>query len=96
MDEILITPDTCMQFLIWSYYYHGIMPTKDTDYRSYGTFSDHDGIRLNEIKDAMFRCFEETSVRNACKQFQIAKERHESCPFTQHTLDNLFAKEVQK
>ena len=26
MQEILMTPDVCMRFLVWSYYYHDIMP----------------------------------------------------------------------
>ena len=41
-----------------------------------------------------FKCFEEQSVFNACKQFQMAKVRHEPCPFPQAALDNMFAKEV--
>ena len=30
---------------------------------------------------------------NACHQFQLAKIRHELCPFPQSTLDVMFAKE---
>lgn len=26
MQEILMTPDVCMRFLVWSYYYHDVMP----------------------------------------------------------------------
>lgn len=24
MQEILMTPDVCMRFLVWSYYYHDV------------------------------------------------------------------------
>lgn len=26
MQEILMTPDVCMRFIVWSYYYHDVMP----------------------------------------------------------------------
>ena len=94
MDEIIMTPDACMQFLVWSYYYHGIQPEKNVSYKHYGKFSDADVPHLDNVKDTVFKCFEETSVRNACKQFQLAKERHEPCPFPQDALDKLFAKEI--
>ena len=94
MDEIVMTPDACMQFLVWSYYYHGILPEKNVSYKHYGKFSDADIPHLDNVKDTVFKCFEETSVRNACKQFQLAKERHEPCPFPQDALDKLFAKEI--
>ena len=93
MNEILMTPDVCMQFLVWSYYYHEVMPLKDMSYRDCGKFSDSDAERLDELKNMLFKCFEEDSVVNACKQFQLAKVRQESCPFSQASLDNMFAKE---
>ena len=83
MNEILMTPDVCMQFLVWSYYYHEVMPLKDSDAK-----------RLDELKAMLFTCFEEESVVNACKQFLLAKVRHEPCPFSQASLDGMFAKEV--
>ena len=49
--------------------------------------------KLDELKDMLFKCFEEQSVINACKQFQMAKVRKEPCPFSQVELDNMFAKE---
>lgn len=88
-----MTPDVCMRFLVWSYYYHDIMPEQAISYKVYGKFSDTDSERLDELKDMLFKCFEEQSVINACKQFQMAKVRHEPCPFTQADLDNLFVKE---
>ena len=94
MNEIVMSPDACMQFLVWSYYYHGILPEKNVSYSYYGKFADADIQHLDNVKDTVFKCFEEESVRNACKQFQYAKERHEQCPFSQNTLDAMFAKEV--
>lgn len=94
MDNILITPETCMQFLIWSYYYHDIIPEKQKSYGTYGKFADNDVERLDSIKNSVFQCFEEESVRNACKQFQLAKERHEPCPYPQNVLDTTFALEI--
>ena len=95
MDTILMTPDVAMQFMIWSYYYHNIFPEKNASYSKCGRFSESDAKRLDELKDMLFRCFEEESVFNACKQFQLAKTRNEACPFTQQQLDSLFAKELQ-
>lgn len=82
----------CMRFLVWSYYYHDIIPQKSVSYKSCGLFSDADAERLDELKATLFKCFEETSVFNACKQFQLAKVRQEPCPFSQSELDNMFAK----
>ena len=93
MDEILMTPDVAMQFMVWSYYYHDVMPEKTVSYAKSGKFSNEDVKRLDELKEMLFKCFEEQSVLNACKQFQMAKVRKEPCPFPQSTLDNMFAKE---
>lgn len=93
MSEILMTPDVCMQFLVWSYYYHGIMPRKDESYAEYGLFSQEDIKRLDKLKTTLFNCFEEESVVRACQQFQLAKHRGEPCPFSQHNLDKMFAEE---
>lgn len=84
-----------MQFLVWSYYYHDIMPEKSVSYRNCGKFADADVEKLDELKDMLFKCFEEESVLNACHQFQLAKIRHEPCPFPQSTLDAMFAKEIR-
>lgn len=92
MQEIIMTPDVCMRFLVWSYYYHNVMPEKSGSYKACGLFSDVDVRRLDGLKDTLFKCFEEQSVINACKQFQLAKARGEACPFPQSELDAMFAK----
>lgn len=89
-----MTPDVCMRFLVWSYYYHNVMPEKAVSYSACGKFSDADAARLDELKDMLFKCFEEQSVMNACRQFQLAKVRKEPCPFTQEELDMMFAEEM--
>ena len=94
MDEILMTPEVAMQFMVWSYFYHDVMPEKNVSYAKCGKFSAADVKHLDELKEMLFKCFEEQSVFNACKQFQMAKVRHELCPFPQAALDNMFAKEV--
>ncbi len=88
-----MTPEVCMRFLVWSYYYHNIMPEKSVSYKHCDKFSDEDVVRLDGLKDMLFKCFEEQSVANACKQFQLAKVRNEACPFPQAELDMMFAKE---
>ena len=93
MNSILMTPDIAMQFMVWSYYYQNILPEKKVSYSKCGKFSEEDATRLDELKDMLFKCFEEESVNNACKQFQLAKVRQEPCPFPQETLDTMFAKE---
>ena len=95
MQEILMTPQTGMQFLVWSYYYHNVMPEKNMSYKACGLFSEADAERLDELKEMLFKCFEEESVVNACKQFQLAKVRQEPCPFPQDALDNMFAKVIR-
>lgn len=94
MPEIIMTPDVCIRFLIWSYYYHDILPEKGRSYLTYYKFSEADAKRMDELKDMLFKCFEEPSVNNACAQFKLAKERKEQCPFSQAELDLMFAKEV--
>lgn len=94
MQEIIMTPDVCMRFLVWSYYYHDIMPEQGRSYKSYGVFSDADAHRLDELKAMLFKCFEEDSVVRACQQFQLAKMREEPCPFPQSQLDAMFAKTI--
>lgn len=94
-DTILMTPDVCMRFLIWSYYYHDVIPERAVSYKDCGKFGDADCAHLDQLKDMLFMCFEEQSVINACKQFQLAKVRQEPCPFTQAELDNMFAKEQE-
>ena len=93
LGGLLLTPDIAMQFMVWSYFYHDIHPEKNVSYSKCGKFSEEDAKRLDELKDMLFKCFEEESVNNACKQFQLAKVRQEPCPFPQETLDNMFAKE---
>lgn len=95
MDEVLMTPDMCMRFLVWSYYYHDIIPQKVHSYSECGLFSDGDAIRLDQIKDTLFKCFTEESVINAVHHFQEAKIRKEPCPFSQNELDMMFAKEMK-
>lgn len=92
-EEILMTPDVCMRFLVWSCYYHNIIPEKKVSYKTCGKFSDEDASRLDELKEMLFKCFEEQSVFNACKQFELAKIQKEPCPFPQAELDMMFAKE---
>ena len=70
------------------------MPLRNVSYKACGKFSDDDSERLDELKDTLFKCVEEQSVFNACKQFQMAKVRNEACPFSQDELDSMFAKEI--
>ena len=96
MQEILMTPDVCMRFLVWSYYYHDVLPEKNVSYKVCGRFSDDDSERLDQMKEMLFKCFEEQSVVNACRQFQLAKIRKEPCPFAQTELDSMFASELAR
>lgn len=96
MQEIFMTPDVCMQFLVWSYYYHGIIPERERSYSTYNKFTDEDAGRLDDLKDTLFKCFEEQSVINACRQFQLARVRQEPCPYPQDSLDRMFAKEKEQ
>lgn len=94
MGNILFTPDMCMRFLVWSYYYHGVMPQKNVSFAACGLFASNDVPRLDELKTAMFECFEEESVLRACLQMQHAKVRNEPSPFPQSELNKMFAAEL--
>ena len=94
MQEILMTPDMCMKFLVWSYYYHDVLPEKSVSYKVSGKFADDDVLKLDDLKDTLFKCFEEQSIKNACEQFKMAKVRQEPCPFSQSELDLIFAKNL--
>ena len=94
MEEILMTPDVAMQFMVWSYYYHDIIPEKSVSYAKCGRFAAADVPQLDQLRDLLFKCFEAQSVYAACKQLQVAKESHAACPFTQEALDHIFAAEV--
>lgn len=89
-----MTPDVCMRFLVWSYFYHGILPERNVSYASYNRFSASDAEHLDELKDTLFNCFEEQSVNNACAQFRQARINNEPCPFSQAELDAMFASEM--
>lgn len=91
MDDIFVTPDMCMKFMIWSYYYHGIMPNEKISYKACGMFSVSDVSKLDTIKDAIFRCYGRDSIVNMCKKFDMAKQLNEPCPFKREELDVLFA-----
>lgn len=93
-QEIIITPIFCLQFIVWSYYYHNILPISSCDYRSLCRFSPNDADRLNLIKNAIIEFYTEQSIKKACQNFDKAKEEGEPCPFTQQFLDAIFAKEL--
>lgn len=80
-----------MKFLVWSYFYHGIAPAPAFSYSSTAMFSAKDAEKLDMIKDSMFKCFDEESVKRALAQFDIAKAKHEPCPFSESELNSLFA-----
>lgn len=93
-QEIIVTPMFCMQFIVWSYYYHNILPTSTCDYRSLCRFFPTDAERLNLIKNAVIDFYTEQSIKKACEQLDKAKEFGEHCPFTQQSLDTIFAEEL--
>lgn len=62
MTPILMTPEVAMQFMVWSYFYHDVLPERNISYSVCGKFSDEDIARLDELKDMLFKCFEEQSV----------------------------------
>jgi len=90
MKETLMTPDMCMKFLIWSYYYYDIIPTSDFDFAECEKLSSELVLRLNNIKDMMLRCFTEDSVLRAVEQLRKAKMQNEVCPYSKIELDAIF------
>ena len=95
MQEVLMTPDLCMRFLIWSYYYHDIIPEQGKSYGLSGLFLQKDVESLDLLNESLFRCFEASSVINAVHHFQEARIRREPCPFSQEELDGMFARSIK-
>lgn len=93
-QEILMTPTAAMQFLVWSFYYHGILPERAVSYGSYNKFAPRDVDKLDQLKAFLFKCFDDASVWRCCEQLTAARNHGEPCPFTQDMLDTMFAREV--
>lgn len=85
-----MTPDMCMKFLIWSYYYYDILPTSQYSYTTCNLFTKDVQLKLDNLKATMFLCVTEDSVKNAAEQLRMAKMRNEVCPYTKSELDNIF------
>ncbi len=93
MNDTLMTPDMCMKFLIWSYYYNNISPTADFNFEECKLFTPEQAFELNNIKRAMLLCFTEDSVVRAVEQLRMAKMKGEVCPFSKAELDAIFLKQ---
>ena len=89
-----MTPEVCMQFLVWSYYYHDVVPEAGVSYGESGKFVEADVRRLDGLKDMALKCYEAESVRRVCEQLRMAKMRGEACPWRQEELDEMFGREV--
>lgn len=90
-----MSADTAMKFMVWASYYNEIelSPGKSfTDCSKDGKpmFGKKDAGRLDRLKDALFKCFEPSSVASAMSAMQKAKEYGEPCPFTEESLNDLF------
>lgn len=96
MHDIIITPELCFQFLIWSYYYHSIMPSHKGAFISSGMFTPSDAERIEEIFSLILKFYDEDSIRQACKRLDTAKETESPCPYTQELLDMIFAKPIRQ
>lgn len=94
MNEIIITPEFCMQFLVWSYYYHSIIPAREGVFSESGMFRPYDADNMDAICSKILIFYGEESIRRACRQFDKAKEVGEECPFSQEMLDTIFAKPI--
>mgnify|MGYP007069883711 CR=1 FL=1 len=92
MNDTLMTPDMCMKFLVWSYYYNDIVPTSDFKFEKSEMITEKQAEELNNIKQAMLLCFTEDSVMRAVGQLRQAKLNNEVCPFSKVELDSIFLK----
>ncbi len=90
-----MSQELCMQFIVWSYYYHTILPKENESYKECGCFTDEDAERLDALKETMFKCFTQESVTNACFHLLRAKNSDEPCVWSQEELDAKFAKEIE-
>lgn len=97
-QDVVMTPDLAMRFLAWAAFFNGVEPKCG---RSFGRFVHSDGspmfaaddvARLDRLQEALFKCFDPPSVKNAVAQVRLAKEKGETCPFSESELDFLFGK----
>lgn len=79
-----------MQFLVWAVYYNDLELKENVSFAAYGKFSADDAARLDRIKQALFRCFDQQSVDRSSEQMRMAKRMGEKCPFPQEALNGLF------
>ena len=99
MDEILMTPDVAMRFLVWTAYYEEVVPEKGKSFARYlsdekrAAFVRRVGVvRLDRLQEALFKCFEPVSVERSVYQLNLARVRGEQCPFSRESLENVFLK----
>lgn len=101
-QEVLMTPDLAMRFLIWAVYYNGIEPKCGKSFARFTNndgskkFADNDVDRLDRIQEALFKCFDPPSVKKSVAQLRLAKEKNEICPFGETELNMLFGTSLQQ
>lgn len=99
INDVILPPDLAMQFLVWAVYYNGIELKEDTSFSSYACngkalFAPEDAARLDRIKAALFKCFDQGSVDRSSAQLRKAKALGEICPFPKPALDALFGSTI--
>lgn len=96
MDQILLTQDLAMKFLVWAVYYKGLELTPQTRFASLldtdarAMFSLEECEKLDKLNAALFRCFDSQAIASASEQMHKAKALHEPCPYTEESLDMIF------
>lgn len=89
-SEVLMPAQLAMQFLVWAVYYNDLELKENVSFAEYGKFSSEDVARLNRIKQALFKCFDQQSVDRSSEQMRMAKRLGERCPFLEEDLNRMF------
>ncbi|MCR5456150.1 MAG: hypothetical protein K6F33_14300 [Bacteroidales bacterium] len=98
IQEVIMTPDLAMRFLVWTSYYHNLEPKCGKSFARFvkadgsAMFAAHDVARLDRLQEALFKCFDPPSVKKSVANIRLAKEKGEPCPFSEQELDILFGK----
>lgn len=88
--DVLMPAQLAMQFLVWAVYYNDLELKENVSFAECGKFRAEDAARLDHIKQALFKCFDQESVDRSSEQMRMAKRIGEKCPFPEESLNALF------
>ena len=92
-STFLMTPDIAMQFMVWSYYYHDVLPEKNVSYSKCGKFSEEDVKRRTQ--GHAFQVLRGRVCKQCLQAIPTGKGKTGAMPFpTSHSRHNVRKREI--